>query len=200
MASGAGRPPWGTGVREVCTARVRMCVSAQECVYVGVSVSNGAINWPPRSIMRVPGLAPLGLQYTHTHADLNEWECTRACTHTHAQKLHKQMYLSMKTLNKPMRCCSAQFPSPLQSNTHYCIDSLSPYIKTTHFLKTAVKLDRKLSFRKVFVVFMATRVAAVKTASPSVEGKHFKRVYRFQSVIRDTCCFKGTATKNSIKQ
>ena len=49
------------------------CARTCVCVRMCESVSNGAINWPPRSIMRVPGLAPLGLQHTciHTH------------THTH---------------------------------------------------------------------------------------------------------------------
>lgn len=64
------------------------CVCESVCVFenVCVSVSNGAINWPARSIMRVPGLAPLGLLHTCTNAHLNERTHTQI--HTHPPPTH----------------------------------------------------------------------------------------------------------------
>lgn len=60
---------WGNGLRSRQTPTGYRCQAGVHCMCVSfkcvcVSVSNGAINWPPRSIMHVPGLAPLGPQYT----------------------------------------------------------------------------------------------------------------------------------------
>lgn len=165
MASGAGRPPWGTGVRQVWT-----CVCERENVCV--SVSNGAINWPPRSIMRVPGLAPLGPQHTCTHAHLNE----RTHTHTH---MHRNAHTptqadvfkheNTEQTNQILLQKSGSFSlEHCKHCVHVCLSHIKTYTKE-HWEKVS-----RLFLKSLVVLCFSVPHTAEKTASPSAEGKHFR--------------------------